>query len=88
MSLNPRRKFGAQVEAFGAAGSTSGINEGVVLAAVATMGYGNFLLGPPLVGFLAGATPLQLALWPVVFILVVAALSPSLRRRERGNDPA
>ena len=88
MSLSPHRKFGTQVNAFGAAGSTPGMNEGVVLAAVATMGFGGFLLGPPLIGFLAGATSLQLAFWPVVFILLVAALSPSLRRRERGNDPA
>lgn len=68
--------------AFGAAGNTPGMNEGVALAAVATMGYGGFLLGPPLIGFLAEATSLQLALWAVVVsTLMVAALSPSLRKR-------
>ncbi len=75
--------------AFGAAGNTPGMNEGVALAAVATMGYGGFLLGPPLIGFLAEATSLQLALWAVVAsTLMVTALSPSLRRSKREDDPA
>lgn len=72
--------------AFGAAGNTPGMNEGVALAAVATMGYSGFLLGPPLIGFLAEATSLRFALSTVVvFALMVAALSPSLRRNKRGD---
>lgn len=75
--------------AFGAAGNMPGLNPGVALAAVATMGYSGFLLGPPLIGFVAHATSLQLALSAVVvFSLMMAALSPSLRPNERRDAPA
>lgn len=47
---------------FSAAGRLPGIAPAPALAAVSTTGYGGLLLGPPLVGFLAGATSLPLAL--------------------------
>ena len=66
--------------AFGAAGNMPGLEPGVALAAVATMGYTGFLLGPPLIGFVAHATSLRLALSAVVvFSLMMAVLSTSLR---------
>ena len=38
---------------FSAAGRTPGVEPGVALATVTTMGYGGFLIGPPLIGFAA-----------------------------------
>jgi hypothetical protein len=67
---------------FRAAGTTPGIAPGVALAAVSTAGYTGFLAGPPLIGGLAQATSLPLALGLVaVLALVIAALAshvPSL----------
>jgi MFS family permease len=53
---------------YSAAGSIPGIPSGRGVAAVATMGYTGFLAGPPVLGFLARATSIQVAL------MVVAAL--------------
>lgn len=47
---------------FGAAGNLSGISPGSGIAGVATIGFSGFLVGPPLIGFLAGATSLRSAL--------------------------
>ncbi len=46
---------------FSAAGRTKRMSSGVALASVSTMGFFGFLLGPPLVGFLAGWMNLQLS---------------------------
>ncbi len=55
---------------FGAAGRVPGVAPGAGIAMAATMGYGAFLLGPPLIGFVADAVGLRIAL----LILVAAAL--------------
>jgi MFS family permease len=47
---------------FSAAGHRSGINPGVALASVTTLGYLGFLLGPPIIGFAAGLVGLRVAL--------------------------
>jgi hypothetical protein len=47
---------------FRGAGSVDGMAPGVGLAAVSTMGYTGFLTGPPLIGALAAATSLPVAL--------------------------
>ncbi|HEX8105614.1 MAG TPA: MFS transporter [Solirubrobacteraceae bacterium] len=47
---------------FRGAGSVPGLPPGVGLAAVSTLGYTGFLVGPPLIGALAEATSLPLAL--------------------------
>lgn len=48
------------------------------IATVATIGYGGFLVGPPLIGFLAGQVGLGAALWVVAALgVVVVALSPA-----------
>jgi len=54
---------------FSAAGNVPGISSGVGIAGVATIGYAGFLAGPPLIGLLAEATSLQLALF-VIAVLV------------------
>jgi fucose permease len=50
------------------------------IATVATIGYGGFLVGPPLVGFVAGAAGLGTGLLVVSALLLVAvALAPAAR---------
>ena len=59
-----------------AAGASTG-SPGAGIAAVSTVGYGAFLIGPVAIGFLADATSLRAALWLVVALL---ALIPLLAR--------
>lgn len=49
-------------QVFSAAGHHSGVNHGVALASVTTLGYLGFLLGPPAIGFAAGWVGLHAAL--------------------------
>jgi MFS family permease len=58
---------------FGVAGRLEGRGTGASLAAVTTMGYLGFLAGPPLVGFIAAATSLPVALISVIVSGVVIA---------------
>lgn len=71
---------GAFPLAFSRAGHIQEVPQGLAMASVATLGYTGFLLGPPIIGFLAHQTSLQLALGAVVVAgLAVALLAPSLR---------
>ncbi len=70
---------------FGAAGKASGRAAGGAIATVATMGYGGFLVGPPLIGFVAETTSLDGALWLLVGACVVLALAAPLTRAADGN---
>ena len=64
--------------AFGAAGRLPGAAPGYAIAAVATMAYGAGLIGPPVIGFAAGATSLPVALGLLVpACLMIAALARS-----------
>lgn len=65
---------------FSAAGRMPGISPGVGIAAVSTTGYGGFLAGPPLVGFLADQTGLPAALGLLVVFLAFVAMSRVLVR--------
>jgi MFS family permease len=61
---------------FTAAGNVRGISAGPALAAVTTMGYLGFLIGPPLIGFVAELFGLRNALGLVMLtsgVLVVCA---------------
>ncbi|MGI9420597.1 MAG: MFS transporter, partial [Geminicoccaceae bacterium] len=49
----------------------SGLSPGASVAAVATLGYAGFLIGPPLIGLLADRVGLPLALGVVVALLVL-----------------
>ncbi len=72
--------------AFSAAGNAKGVNQGVALAAIATMGYTGFLVGPPLIGFIAQGTGLRLALGVVVILsLVIAFGSSTLKASEQSE---
>jgi MFS family permease len=65
---------------FRSAGSLPGIAPSVGLAALTTVGYSAFLVGPPAIGFLAEAVGLPGALTLVVAMLVVtAALAPRVQ---------
>lgn len=67
--------------ALGAAGRTPGLASGTAIGAVSTAGYTGFLVGAPLIGFLAERAGLRLALALVVVLcLVSAALAGSVRR--------
>jgi MFS family permease len=58
---------------------------GPALAAVSTVGYTGFLIGPPAIGLLAEATDLRAALAPVCLLLLIAAsLAGHLRARPTG----
>lgn len=57
--------------AFSAAGRIPGISASVGIASVATIGYAGFLAGPPVIGLIAEATSLQLAL--LVFVATLTA---------------
>jgi len=47
--------------AFSRAASDGTMARGAAIASVATLGYGAFMLGPPLIGFIADATSIRLA---------------------------
>lgn len=60
---------------FSAAGSVPGTPPGIGIATVATMGYLGFLAGPPLIGLVADATGLRVALGLVAGLCAVIAIS-------------
>ena len=60
---------------FGAAGRVPGIPPVVGVAMAATMGYGAFLTGPPLIGFIAGVLGLRLAMLVPLLCAVAIAVS-------------
>lgn len=74
---------------YGSAASRPGIPQGAGVAAVATIGYSGFLLGPPVLGGVAQLTSLRLALGLVVLLTVTIVLLarssmflPPARRRK------
>lgn len=67
---------------FSAAGRVDGVHPGVALASVATLGYLGFLLGPPLIGWIAQLSSLRLSFGVVaVLALCISALAGLLRRQ-------
>jgi MFS family permease len=67
-----------------AAGRTTKQAAGTALAAVATCGYAGFLVGPPVIGFVANALNLRIALGFVVLLSLCAAI---FARSVGGNAP-
>jgi hypothetical protein len=56
---------------------------------VSTIGYGGFLVGAPLIGFLAHMMPLDKALLAVaVLVLLIAVLAPAARERGAATSKA
>ena len=74
---------------FSAAARTPGIAPGGGIAAVSTMGYAGFLVGPPLIGLVAEVTSLGTALGAVVVMgALIALLAPSTAPAGAGWRPA
>ena len=61
-----------------AATRVPGVSRAAAIAAVTSVGYSGFMLGPPLIGAIAAATSLTVALWVVV--LMAALLAVGARR--------
>jgi MFS family permease len=58
------------------------------IATVATIGYGGFLVGPPMIGFVAGAAGLGTGLFVVsLLLLLVVILAPVARRPVATSAP-
>ena len=68
--------------AMSAAGEVPGRGSRAITV-VSTIGYGGFLLGAPLIGFLAHSVPLDRALLAVAFLILPVAILASVAR-ERG----
>ncbi len=75
-----------------AAGRSTKQSSGTAIAAVATCGYMGFLVGPPVIGFIAQAVSLRIALGVVVVLSLLAAASARAvgdpKRAEQGQVPA
>jgi MFS family permease len=69
---------------FSAAGRTPGYDPGTAVAAVATVGYGGWLLAPPVIGFVAQGTSLTFALALVTAMTALIAVPAGALRR--GGD--
>ena len=59
---------------FSAAGRTPGFAPGPAIAAVSVLGYGGFLVGPPMIGFAAALSSLPIALGLVAVMGALVAL--------------
>ncbi len=69
--------------AFSAAGRVPGVQPGVALASVATLGYLGFLAGPPVIGLIAHATSLRVSFALVAGLtLAIVLLAGLLRPRK------
>ncbi|MCY7350423.1 MAG: MFS transporter [Cytophagaceae bacterium] len=67
---------------YSVAGRSQTMSAGLALTAVSTVGYTGFLLGPPLIGFLAEAFSLRRALLVVVVLgVVITALAGRVKTR-------
>ncbi|HWB27221.1 MAG TPA: MFS transporter [Chitinophagaceae bacterium] len=65
---------------FSAAGKTKGMSPGVAIAAVSTLGFIGLLIGPVLIGFIAGATSLKVSFVVIAVIgLIFSALSLKIK---------
>ncbi|RMF28607.1 MAG: MFS transporter [Bacteroidetes bacterium] len=68
--------------AYSQAGSLPGLAPGVGIAMVTTIGYAGFLMGPPVIGFLADWQTLRVAL---VFVLCLFGMMAALSWRQVGG---
>jgi MFS family permease len=65
---------------YSAAGKSTHMSAGMALAAVSTIGFFGFLLGPPVIGFVAGATSLRVSFAFIAFMgLCVSAVASRVR---------
>lgn len=74
--------------AYSAAGRSTKVAPGVALALVSTIGFLGFLLGPPLIGFLAQLSSLRLAMAAVAVVAMGVGVLASLPTPEQQTMPA
>jgi MFS family permease len=72
--------------AMSAAGEVPGRGSRAI-AVVSTIGYGGFLLGAPLIGFLAHQMPLDRALLAVAILVLLVAILASVARERGSKSP-
>lgn len=70
---------------YSAAGKTKTLSAGAAIAAVSTIGFLGFLLGPPLIGLIAGITSLRVSFAVIAFTGLCVAVLASLSRRVHGS---
>ncbi len=70
--------------AYSIAGNTKGLPSGVGIAMVTTIGYSGFLIGPPVIGFIADWKTLRFALVFVTFLFIIMTVL-SLRYKSTHN---
>ena len=73
---------------FGAAGRIPGQSPGAAIAALATIGYAGFLVGPPVIGFVADATSLTLALGLIFLACAAIAVAANIVEPAQRVAPA
>lgn len=72
---------------FSAAGCLPGVSPGQAISTVTTVGYLGFLIGPPLIGWVAELTSLRVALGIVAGLsAMVSALAPSVGTGASGGQ--
>ena len=70
---------------FSQAGKSTPSAPGIGVSTVATMGYAGFLLGPPVIGFIAGLVGLRLALGVLSVAAVVIGCIGTWRAQQAGS---
>jgi hypothetical protein len=73
---------------FGAAGRIPGQTPGAAIASLATIGYAGFLVGPPVIGFVADATSLALALGLIFLACAAIAIAANIVEPAQKIAPA
>jgi predicted MFS family arabinose efflux permease len=73
---------------FSAAGRLPGLDPGAAIATVSAFGWAGFVCGPPLIGELAAATSLPVALGLVPVLTAVVAVATALAAPLREDRPA
>ena len=68
---------------FSLSGNLKGVSPGVGIAMVSTIGYSGFMIGPPLIGFVADAYDLRVALFILLMLFITMYF---LILRSKSND--
>ena len=67
---------------YGLAGKSKTMSPGIALAAVSTIGFLGFLVGPPLIGFIAEAAGLRLSFTVIAFIGLATTFLASMVKEQ------
>jgi len=70
---------------YSAAGKSKTMSAGMAITAVSSLGFMGFLIGPPLIGFIAGASSLRGSFLALTIMSCAVVIISSLLRREQNN---